>query len=67
MTVKDLEQNGLEVTIGANTIKLKGHFKGNLFCIDRGSIDNHPFLTEMEKDELIRCFKSDKNMLLSDK
>ena len=66
MDIKDLEQNGIEITIGNKAIKVKGRFVGNFFCVDRRSIDISPSLTEREKDDLKRQLLSDKNILLSE-
>lgn len=66
METKDLEQNGLEVSIGEKIIRVRGHFVGNLFCVDRRSIDTNPSLTEKEIDNLKRQLLCDRNILLSE-
>ena len=65
MDIQELEQNGLDIAIYDKIIKVKGKFVGNLFCVNRDSINNNSTLTEREKDELKRKLQSDKNILLS--
>lgn len=65
MDIEDLEQNGMVISIGRKTIRAKGCFIGNLFCVDRRNIENNLSLTEREKEELIRQLLSNKNILLS--
>ena len=65
MEIEDIKKNGLEVGIGSKTIRVKGEFVGNLFCVDRASIDNNASLTEREKDYLIKRLQNDRNILVS--
>ena len=66
MDLKVLEQNGLEIRVGDKIIKVKGHFDGNFFCVDRRSIDDNPLLAKTEKNNLKRQLLSDRNILLSE-
>lgn len=66
MDLKDLEQNGLEMSVGDKIIKVKGHFNGNFFCVDRKSIDDNPLLAKTGKDNLKRQLLSDRNIQLSE-
>ena len=65
MDLKDLEQNGLEMSVGNKIIKVKGHFAGNFFCVDRRSIDDNLSLTENQKENLKEQIRLDKNIQLS--
>jgi len=56
----------LEVDINSKVIKLKGKYVGHLFCVDGRSVDNHPMLTNKEKESLKKDFRSNKNILLTD-
>ena len=66
MDTKELEKNGLEMSIGSKIIKVKGAFVGNLFCVDKASIDNNSLLTKKEKESIKEELCCNKNILLSD-
>lgn len=48
MDINELEQKEQEITVGNKIIKAHGQFIGNIFCVNRRSIDEHPSLTQRE-------------------
>lgn len=50
--------------VNDKVIELKGDYVGNLFRVIESSIDEHPLLTEREKESIKRDLRSNKNILL---
>ena len=56
--------NTLKMEVNDKVIELKGDYVGNLFRVIESSIDEHPLLTEREKESIKRDLRSNKNILL---
>lgn len=55
--------NEFEVSVNDKVVNLQGNFVGNKFCVDLSSVDNHPTLTQKEKESLKSRLKNDKSLL----
>ena len=60
-----MKKEKLQLQINDKVIELEGDYVGNLFRVSERSIDEHPLLTEREKDSIKRDLRSNKNILLS--
>ena len=60
-----MKKEKLQLQINDKVIELEGDYVGNLFRVSERSIDEHPLLTEREKDSIKRDIRSNKNILLS--
>jgi len=52
-----------KVTVNDKVVNLKGDFVSNKFCVDLSSVDNHPALSQNEKESLKSRLKNDKSLL----
>lgn len=57
-------QEKLQLQINDKVIELEGDYVGNLFRVSERSIDEHPLLTEREKESIKRDLRNNKNILL---
>lgn len=54
----------IQMQINDKVIYLKGSYVGNLFKVCESSINEHPLLTEHERECIKKELKSNKNILL---
>lgn len=59
-----MKKEKLQLQINDKVIELEGDYVGNLFRVSEKSIDEHPLLTEREKDSIKRDLKCNKNIRL---
>ncbi len=59
-----MKKEKLQLQINDKVIELEGDYVGNLFRVSERSIDEHPLLTEREKESIKRDLRNNKNILL---
>ena len=59
-----MKKEKLQLQVNDKVIELEGGYVGNLFRVNERSIDEHPLLTEREKDSIKRDLRNNKNILL---
>jgi hypothetical protein len=59
-----MEMDKIQMQVNDKVIYLEGDYVGSLFRVSEKNINEHPLLTEHERESIKKELKSNKNILL---